>query len=51
MANDSVPIDINGVLPLPQMPNKEYVDRYFQRKGIQKDHLQEILTGHFHDFI
>ena len=51
MLNGAFPIDKNGVLPLPQMPNKEIVDNYFNIKGIQRDDVQEILTEKFHDLI
>ena len=51
MLDGAMPIDGNGVLALPKQPGKEMVDHFYDIRGIQQEHVQEILTEKFYDFI
>ena len=37
MANDSMPIDGNGVLALPQQPPRNLVDEFYEKRNLSHD--------------
>ena len=51
MANDSVPIDLEGTMVLPEIPERKFVTEYLDDKHIDRDFLQGHLYEILQDFM
>lgn len=51
MANDSVPLDLEGTMVLPEIPERKYVTEYLDLKHIDRDLLQTHLYAILQDFM
>lgn len=43
MCNDSVPLDLEGTLVLPELPERVIVKNYLEAKQIERDFLNSYL--------
>jgi hypothetical protein len=43
MCNDSVPLDLEGTMELPIIPERKYVTQYLDDKLVDRDFLQSHL--------
>ena len=50
MCNDSVPIDLEGTMELPVIPERELVTAYLDDKHVDRDFLQSHLYSMLQDF-
>ena len=51
MRYDAVPLDLEGTIRLPQIPEREFVTKYLQSKHIQNEHLDNYLFDLLQDFL
>ena len=40
MCNDQVPVDLEGTMELPVIPERKYVTKYLDEKHIDREFLQ-----------
>lgn len=51
MLGGSLPLDSNGVLALPQQPERKIVSKFLQHRGVSYEVMQEILEEKFGTFL
>lgn len=51
MCNDAVPIDLEGSLLLPIIPERKMVTKYFKYKGVTNEKLEFDLFNLLQDFL
>ena len=51
MCNDRVPLDLEGTLPLPEIPERHFVSIYLDEKMVDRDLIKSHLHGLAQDFM
>ena len=51
MCNDAVPIDLEGAMLLPVIPQRDIVTEFLSKKKITKAKLESHLLNHLQDFL
>lgn len=46
MCHDAVPIDLEGSMEIPQIPERKYVTEYLEEKLIDREVLKSHLYNH-----
>ena len=51
MCNDAVPLDLEGSMLLPVIPEREFVTDFLQKKKVKKEYLESHLFNLLQDFM